>query len=336
MLRGAPFLLVFGVGLCLGHGLPGLLAAEPLELHSTPIALDPGDSGHTRVGRLEWRGGLHLQSPEPTFGGWSGLYVSADGAALVAVGDEGRVLRAQLQYDDAGRLVGIDQTQIDVLLDLHGVPLNGKVFQDAESLARLPDGSWVVGFERRHRLWRYAPGVAPASAAEPFDAPKDLYRAPANGGVEALTALPDGRLVIVSEEFMARERLRGWVRKGHAWQRFTYPAEGLLRPSGMTTLPSGDLLVLERGYSPDAGVTIRLRRVRAHALRKNAALEGDVLVQIQPPLTVDNFEGIAARRGARGETLVYLLSDDNFSANQRTLLLMFALDESVAEMRSQP
>ena len=40
---------------------------------------------------------------------------------------------------------------------------------------------------------------------------------------------------------------------------------------------------------------------------------------------MDNFEGIAARRGAAGESLIYLVSDDNFSDKQRTLLLMFAL-----------
>ena len=46
---------------------------------------------------------------------------------------------------------------------------------------------------------------------------------------------------------------------------------------------------------------------------------------LRPPLIFDNFEGIAARSGAGGETLIYLLSDDNFNPLQRTLLLMFAL-----------
>jgi hypothetical protein len=37
------------------------------------------------------------------------------------------------------------------------------------------------------------------------------------------------------------------------------------------------------------------------------------------------MEGIAAHRGASGETIITLISDDNFSALQRTLLLQFAL-----------
>jgi len=44
-------------------------------------------------------------------------------------------------------------------------------------------------------------------------------------------------------------------------------------------------------------------------------------------LTIDNFEGIEARRGTRGEIFVYLISDDNFNTDQRTLLMMFELVE---------
>jgi len=43
-------------------------------------------------------------------------------------------------------------------------------------------------------------------------------------------------------------------------------------------------------------------------------------------MTVDYFEGLALRRG-ENETLIYVLSDDNFSAAQSTLLLMFALPD---------
>jgi hypothetical protein len=39
------------------------------------------------------------------------------------------------------------------------------------------------------------------------------------------------------------------------------------------------------------------------------------------------MEGIAARRDAAGRTLIYLLSDDNYSILQRTLLLMFELSD---------
>jgi hypothetical protein len=52
---------------------------------------------------------------------------------------------------------------------------------------------------------------------------------------------------------------------------------------------------------------------------------GQVLAELRPPLVGENFEGIAVRRGARGRVLIYLVSDDNFNALQRTLLLQFSL-----------
>lgn len=316
---------------CCGLAAAGA-RAEPIELRATAVPFDPRvsarDAPLVRVGRLTYRGGLQLESSAPTFGGLSALAVSSDGASLLAVSDEGHWLRARLAYDGAGNLAGVARAEMGPLGDTRGDPLVGKVNQDAESLARLPDGSWVVGFERRHRLWRYASPASLAGPAEPLPIPRELLKAPSNGGVEALAVLSDGRLVALCEELLVGRRVRGFVREGRRWRAFTYPIEGLLRPSDATALPSGDLLVLERGYSPDAGVSVRLRRVPARQVRKNAAPEGEVLAQLEPPLTVDNFEGLAARRGPSGETLVYLLSDDNFSAEQRTLLLMFALDET--------
>ena len=52
---------------------------------------------------------------------------------------------------------------------------------------------------------------------------------------------------------------------------------------------------------------------------------GPVLIQLKLPGTTDNFEGIAAERRGDGVRL-YILSDDNNHAPQRTLLLAFDLD----------
>jgi len=55
-------------------------------------------------------------------------------------------------------------------------------------------------------------------------------------------------------------------------------------------------------------------------------LHGLIIAELKPPLNIDNMEGIAARSGDNGETIIYLKSDDNFDHDdQRTLLLMFAL-----------
>jgi hypothetical protein len=45
-------------------------------------------------------------------------------------------------------------------------------------------------------------------------------------------------------------------------------------------------------------------------------------------LAIDNFEGIAALDGEDGRTTVWIVSDDNFSAAQKTLLYRFSFDEA--------
>ena len=56
-------------------------------------------------------------------------------------------------------------------------------------------------------------------------------------------------------------------------------------------------------------------------------LSKDELALLTPPLPVDNFEAISAVRMANGVTRLYILSDNNFSSRQRTLLYAFDVVE---------
>ena len=92
---------------------------------------------------------------------------------------------------------------------------------------------------------------------------------------------------------------------------------------------AGDVFVLEHRWSLLAGTRVRIARLGAADLAQAAAgatLVGQEIARLEAPLTVDNFEGIAIRRGSGGETLVYLISDDNFNPLQETLLMLFRLD----------
>ena len=76
---------------------------------------------------------------------------------------------------------------------------------------------------------------------------------------------------------------------------------------------------------PDAAIVTYAPADKSE-LKAGAHLEGEVLANLSfQDANIDNMEGIAVRRGAKGETLFYLISDDNFSPLQRTLLLMFEL-----------
>ncbi|MFQ5541980.1 MAG: hypothetical protein ACE5E2_04055, partial [Candidatus Binatia bacterium] len=54
-------------------------------------------------------------------------------------------------------------------------------------------------------------------------------------------------------------------------------------------------------------------------------LRGEKIVHLDPSVEIDNFEGLAVRVDPVGGTLLYMISDDNYSQLQRTLLLQFHL-----------
>lgn len=301
---------------------------QPLAVSAEAVPLHPNRPEMTRVGQLVWRGGLELDSGHDAFGGLSGLWVAPDGGRMLAVGDKGSWLAAELTYDAAGHMAGVAQAEIGPLGNRAGAPVSGR-WRDAEALARTAAGALLVSFEGRHRIWRYAgEGQALAGAAESVPMPALLSRAPGNGGLEALTVLADGRWLALTEELFAGERRVAFLYDGQGWARLSYPGDPDFAPTDAAQLPGGDLLVVERKFNPLTGVAIRLRRVPLSQLAPGGNIAGEIIATLRPPMAVDNYEGLAVRRGRDGETLIYLLSDDNFNFLQRTLLVMFELEES--------
>jgi hypothetical protein len=298
-----------------------------VAVRATPVPLNATDPSQRVVGRLEYRGGLHLTSDHPRFGGISSIRVLPDGERLAAVTDEGSWLSARL-VQRKGFLEGVEDVEMGPLLDPDGRPPESKDAHDAESLALCRDGGFVVGFEREHRLLRYPAGTGrPDGVPTPVPSPPGLEQAPFNGGIEALAVLREGALFALTEYWIEKDHVVGWTGGPDRWRRLGLRFEGALRPSDAAPLSSGEVLVLERAYNPERGVTsVRVREIRRGRGGPGAVLGGRLVATFAPPLTLDNYEGIAAVRGPGGETRALLVSDDNFNpAQQRTLLLMFAL-----------
>ncbi|MCY3829917.1 MAG: esterase-like activity of phytase family protein [Rhodospirillaceae bacterium] len=307
--------------------VPAAAAAdEPVILTVEPVPLNPEDEGQVRSDALLYRGGLAVRSPDPRFGGFSGLAVSRDGAHLTAISDRGAWLRARIRYDAAGRLSGLGDGRVGALHGRDGKPLRG-LNADAEALALLPDGSALVAFERRHRILRYPAGPNPLAARPVLRrAPEGLAGAPSNGGAETLAHIGSGRLFLLTENLRVDGgAYAGWVTQNGSWRPFAYARSGGFRPTDATVLPNGDIAVLERHYTPATGVSARIVLLSRSAVAPGRTVRGRELLHLTPSMTVDNFEGIAARRGPNGRTVLYILSDDNFNPLQRTLLLMFEM-----------
>ena len=70
---------------------------------------------------------------------------------------------------------------------------------------------------------------------------------------------------------------------------------------------------------------MRIRRIQPAELKPNTLITGQTLLEATDRLNIDNMEAIAVHRSRVGETILTLMSDDNFSPLQRSLIMQFAL-----------
>jgi hypothetical protein len=295
----------------------------PRSLELRAIELDSAKRERITFGELTLLSAFELRSRDRRFGGLSGLAIGSDGN-LYAVSDRGYWNSARMVFDGEGRLVDLLDWQIHPLLSPDGVPLAGRL-GDAEALARDRDGSFLVAFETVHRIWRYsAPPLTITARPRPVPLPTEIARAPANGALEAVTVLPDGRLLMMSEKFLQRDGTsKAWLLdKGVAAELSYVPSRGF-SVTDCAALKNGDVVVLERRYVPLGILSARLKLVRGGSIRPGAKVSGSEILALEYPLDVDNFEGIAVHERPGNGTMIFVISDDNYHPLQRTLLLQF-------------
>ena len=312
--RAVPALLGGLALLCACQARPD----EPL-VRARPVPLQEDAPERVRLGGLRFEAGFLLTSDDPRFGGLSGLWLAPDGREIMMVSDHGTIWRATLEHT-GDRLTGIaDWAPVEP----GRTPGDPKGRLDAEGMADDGRGGLVIADEGQQRLRRLALDdlSAPAQA---LPVPAGLARA-GNTGIEALTALPGGALLALSEGVRdAQGQLAGWRIDGDRIEPLSYRTIDGFVPTGADRL--GDTVyVVERRVSLLSGFTTRVVALDVAEVRPGAMLAGQELARLGRPAISDNFEGIAARRAADGRTLLYLVSDDNFQPLQQTLLLQFSL-----------
>ena len=322
--------------------LSGCGRAEPgATLTAEPVGLNPAEPEQVRVGALLFRGGLVLEADDERFGGFSALEISADGNRLLAISDRGAWMALTLAYDADGALSDAGALALFDMLDEDGRPLNG-AHADAEGLAALDEGRYAVSFERNHRMLAYTIGAdwsaLESARAEPLQGPPNAERLRNNAGLEALAVLDAEagglwvgvELPLVDGQPHTLWRLTDQDQSARAVR--LEPGFGL---TALNRIPAdapqlaGALIVVERFWSRDIGNRIRISVLPETSGPAGPDLAGEprLLAELTPDLTVDNFEAVGAAV-IDGETRIILLSDDNFSDSQRTLLLSFAIAET--------
>ncbi len=323
---------------------------EPVSLEVKRVPLQAVNPSRTTIGALTFVGGFHLASGDRRLGGLSGLDVDSDGS-LLAVSDLGDFVWIGLGADG----VTPESARIAGLRNAEGGVLRGKSEADAEGLALL-DGLALVSFEGTHRVLAFDIGRCGAAARGVPVAGLDASALSAafgrqkltvggNDGVEALAVTPDG-FVLAGIETRTGKASAMSARGIEARPEFDIRiGEGAPDLVGLDAVAAGDdvlvyslhrarnalasdaIMVIEtrlgRGFA-QADLPARIAGAadeRAHVRFRPIAAR--VLAQMNLFMTIDNCEGIAAQRLPDGRIRLFIVSDDNFSRSQRTLLMVY-------------
>jgi hypothetical protein len=288
-----------------------------------------GDALRKRFGALEYRGGLVLTSSFAEFGGLSALQMGPDGSEFTAATDKAWWLRGRITYAGA-RPTGIANAEMAPMLGPDGRPLAARRWFDTEAIAQ-DGGTLYVGIERVNRIVRFDFGKNGLLArGQPIDVPAALRALPTNKGIEAMVSVPKGlplagTLIAISERGLDRAGNNLAFLIGQPSGTFTVKRSNDFDISDAALSPDGDLLLLERKFSWTSGLFIRMRRIPLAEVKPGALVDGPVLFEADLGYQIDNMEGLGVHRAANGDVVLTLISDNNFSPLQRTLLLQFTL-----------
>ena len=312
-----------------GASARGVWPPTPITVQERPIShFALFDRDRSRFGSLAVLGGFELRNTHHAFGGFSAL-AATGGDGLLAVSDNGYWLAMRLRSAPDGRPLGVSDAVIAPMLDGSGVPLSDTKRFDTESLA-LVDGTAYVGIERTQEIMRFPFGRDGLRArGRLVPVPAGMAKWPSNRGPEAIGILPAGplagSLIVIAEQSQpgADTPTEGFFVTGPQRGAFRVARHDSFDVTDIAFLPGGDMLILERYFSWLSGVAMRLRRVPLASVQPGALLDGERLLEADMRFHIDNMEGLCVQRAADGSTLLTMISDDNYSALQRTVLLRF-------------
>jgi hypothetical protein len=295
-----------------------------------PLTLDHAHPGMRRVGELIFLQAWELGSSNTDFGGISALTALPDGR-FVGVSDAGTLIGFGLTSDDR-----TDRPFIAPLPESQG---NGKTYKDRDSEGIAFDsdsGQFWVSYESKHAIRRFSRSFSRSTGTVPI---KGEYAWPNNKGVEAIIRLPDGRFVAIAENLEGGKH-EGFlysgdpVEQGTSVAHFNYRPPAGYRVTDGTVLPDGRLLVLNRSIGFPKGFAAKLAVLDPLEIKADSTITAKVIATLAAPLLVDNMEGVAVTQNG-DDVIVWLISDDNFSIWQRTLLMKFRLSERAQKKKPE-
>lgn len=304
----------------------------PIDVRSSAFPGFALGSSETRFGALEFIGGFEMSARASEFGQLSGLRFVEPGKTFIGVADHGYWFFGEIARD-GDKPVGVRDFRMQPILDASGAAMWKKASVDAEGLD-IRDGVATVSFEREARVTEYRVGMDGAGVPLrnlDYVIPRNELRY--NGGLETLVYSPatsplkGARITIAEQSVDSDGNLFAAIIEGPRKGIFKVRRVGNFAVTDGAFLPDGDLLLLERRYTPPISVGMRIRRIPAAQLVPGKIIDGDVLIEADLSARIDNMEAMDVWERADGATIISLMSDDNQSFLQRSLYLEFRLAE---------
>lgn len=293
-------------------------------LRFTALRLPPVSQLAAHLGPFKLAGAWEMTLGSYKFGGYSALVPLPD-KRLLAIADNGGFITFMPPGGPAYT------PRLGTLLS---DPRNDKRRVDSESATRDPKtGTIWLGLEWLNAIVRIGPHWLETGRVRPAA----MASWGPNSGPEALVRLSDGRFVALSEgarEWIRPHRHNGVVfagdpvASGGKGQHFTFDGPAAFDPVDMAQLPDGRVLVLMRTLIwplPEAFAGRIAIGDPAH-IREGGVWKVTEVARIASGLPIDNFEGMAIVPRTDGRVTVWLISDDNQTKLQRTLLWKLVVD----------
>jgi len=306
----------------------------PVPVRTKPIETFEIGRDEDRFGRLTFLGGLEVLTSDRSIGGLSALMSLDGGSVLFALTDNGNWVAADLDQAANGAPLGLSNLRYAEMLGENGRNLRGAWRHDTEAMTLDGDGTLLVSAERANAIFQYPWPVSLGNERMlgEMDVPPGIRALRRSKGLEAIAKAPtgtplEGTLVAIAERGASDTHdLPAFLIAGTGAQSFKIARSGRFDATDAVFLPDGDLLLLERRFNLRDLVGMRLRQFSAAEIVPGARLEGAVLLEADYSFQIDNMEAMALHESATGDLILTLLSDNNRSLLQRTLLLRFRLD----------
>lgn len=262
------------------------------------------------------------------FGGYSDLHLDQETGILTMLSDSGHLFRSQATFNDQLAITALGPSKY-FKIGVHGV---APKLMDTEAMVPVGD-QWLITRERRDdailvTFDEQAEEVRYDATLTELVAPIEI---PNNQGFEAASAIGEGRFLFIPE---ARESDLAPIMLYQDGQLTHIADYSILDGFAVTDievdLAADRLFILERFFSRRTGPKARIKLL---ALSGVLASDGDPLRPKELGRMgildgIDNMEGLHFAKAPDGSDNLILVSDDNYSDIQRTVLMTLRLEPS--------